>query len=105
MNLSSFLVHGLLILFPVLQLAAHTIRPRLSAIWKPMVFLALIAPPIWFFNHTYGTNYLFLNNGSPNSPLSLLLDVAGPIWYLPAYALLVVILMVLLLLPWRKSRE
>lgn len=30
MNLNSFLVHGLLILFPILQLVEHTIRPRLG---------------------------------------------------------------------------
>lgn len=105
MNLSSFVGHGLLILFPVLQLASGTIRPRLSAIWKPLVFLAVITPPIWLFNRTYGTNYFFLNTASPNSPLTLLLDLVGPTWYLPAYALLAVAVMVVLLLPWGRQRE
>lgn len=82
MNINSFLVHGLLILFPVLQLAAGTIRPRLSAIWKPLLFLAVVTPPIWLFNRTWGTNYFFLNTASPNSPLALLLEVTGPAWYL-----------------------
>lgn len=105
MNLNSFLVHALLILFPILQLAAHTIRPRLSAIWKPLLFLLFVAPPIWFFNQAYGTNYFFLNTGSPHSPLSLLLSITGPTWYLPAYALLAVVVMVLLLLPWHKRQS
>ena len=105
MNINSFLVHGLLILFPVLQLAAGTIRPRLSAIWKPLLFLAVVTPPIWLFNRTWGTNYFFLNTASPNSPLALLLEVTGPAWYLPAYALLAVAVMVVLLLPWHWRRE
>ena len=105
MNINSFLVHGLLILFPVLQLAAGTIRPRLSAIWKPLLFLAVVTTPIWLFNRTWGTNYFFLNTASPNSPLALLLEVTGPAWYLPAYALLAVAVMVVLLLPWHWRRE
>lgn len=105
MSLNSFLVHGLLILFPVWQLAMGTIRPRLTAIWKPLVFLAVITPPIWWFNRVYGANYFFLNTASPNSPLALLRDLTGPVWYLPAYGLLAVAVMVVLLLPWRRRRE
>lgn len=105
MNLSSFLLHGLLILFPVWELATRVIRPRLSAIWKPLVFLVVLTPPIWWFNRVYGTNYFFLNNGSQASPLGLLLELTGPTWYLPAYILLAVVVMALLLLPWRGQRD
>ena len=67
MNINSFLVHGLLILFGA-PAGGGTIRPRLSAIWKPLLFLAVVTPPIWLFNRTWGTNYFFLNTASPNSP-------------------------------------
>ena len=65
----------------------------------------MVTPPIWLFNRTWGTNYFFLNTASPNSPLALLLEVTGPAWYLPAYALLAVAVMVVLLLPWHWRRE
>lgn len=105
MNLSSFLVHGLLVLFPILQLVSRTIHPRLQAIWKVWLFLAVVAPPIWHINRTFGTNYFFMNAGSPQSPLALLLAWTGPAWYLPAYLLLVTAVMVLLLLPWTGRKE
>lgn len=105
MNLNGFLIHGLLVLFPILQLSTRAIQPRLPAIWKTLLFLAVVVPPIWWFNHVHGTNYFFVNTAAPHSPLSALLALTGPTWYLPAYALVAVILMVLLLLPWPRHRE
>ena len=105
MNLNSFLVHGLLILFPILQLVEHTIRPRLGALWKVWLFLAVLVPPMWLFNHAFGTNYLFLNAASPNSPLTWILGFTGPAWYLLGYALLGLAVMVVMLLPWVGRKE
>ena len=105
MNLNSFLVHGLLILFPILQLVEHTIRPRLGALWKVWLFPAVLVPPMWLFNHAFGTNYLFLNAASPNSPLTWILGFTGPAWYLLGYALLGLAVMVVMLLPWVGRKE
>ena len=105
MNINSFLVHGLLVLFPILQLVEHTIRPRLGALWKVWLFLAVLVPPMWLFNRTFGTNYLFLNAASPNSPLAWILDFTGPAWYLLGYALLGLAVMVIMLLPWAGRKE
>lgn len=105
MNLNSFLVHGLLILFPILQLVEHTIRPRLGALWKVWLFLAVLVPPMWLFNRAFGTNYLFLNAASPNSPLTWILGFTGPAWYLLGYALLGLAVMVVMLLPWVGRKE
>ena len=105
MNLNSFLVHGLLILFPILQLVEHTIRPRLGALWKVWLFLAVLVPPMWLFNHTFGTNYLFLNAASPHSPLAWILTLTGETWYLPGYALFGLAVMVVMLLPWAGRKQ
>lgn len=105
MNINSFLVHGLLILFPILQLVEHTIRPRLGALWKVWLFLAVLVPPMWLFNSAFGTNYLFLNAASPNSPLTWILGFTGPTWYLLGYALLGLAVMVVMLLPWVGRKE
>lgn len=105
MNLHGFLLHALLVLFPVWQLVSGAIRPRLSALWKPWVFLAAVLPPVWWFNQTFGTNYFFLRAGSPDSPLSVLYDVFGARGYLPAYAALVLLVMLVCYLPWARRRE
>ena len=76
-----------------------------------VVYAGLTSDVKWLFAAvfvlalTWGTNYFFLNTASPNSPLALLLEVTGPAWYLPAYALLAVAVMVVLLLPWHWRRE
>jgi hypothetical integral membrane protein (TIGR02206 family) len=98
-NLHSFSLHTLLILYPVLQLAAGRIRPRLAHCWKPAVFLICTAVPLYFLNHIWGTNFMFLNWPSPGSPLVLMAQVLGNPGYLAGYALLVIAIVLLLYLP------
>lgn len=71
-SLHSFLAHGLLVFYIVLQTASGEILPRLSAIWKPILFLCAVVPPIYWFNTQWHTNYMFLQLPSPDSPLELL---------------------------------
>lgn len=104
MNLHSFVLHGLLVIFPVCQLFGGTIRPRLRSIWKPWVFLAVVVPPVYWFNLRFGTNYYFLNAGSKDSPLAVLYQWFGE-RYLIAYALLVLAVMLVLFLPWQLFAE
>ncbi|MCD8334356.1 MAG: TIGR02206 family membrane protein [Clostridiales bacterium] len=99
MNLTGFFVHGGLILYGVWQLVGKTVRPRLTAMWKPVLFLAVAAPPIYLIDRRLGTNYFFLLRGSPGSPLQTLQEQVGAA-YLPAYAALIVALIAVEYLPW-----
>ena len=60
---------------------------------------------MWLFNHTFGTNYLFLNAASPHSPLAWILTLTGETWYLPGYALFGLAVMVVMLLPWAGNND
>lgn len=102
MNLTGFLTHAGLLLFPLWQLLDGTLRPRMLAMWKPLVFLAAVVPPLYWLDKRWHTNYFFLLGDSPNSPLTVLYRLFGKGGYLPAYALLVLTIMVLEYLPWRK---
>ncbi|MCD7843063.1 MAG: TIGR02206 family membrane protein [Clostridiales bacterium] len=99
MNLTGFAVHSGLILYGVWQLAGKTIRPRITAMWKPVLFLAAVVPPIYLFDRFFGTNYFFLMRGSSGSPLQILAERFGAA-YIPAYAVLVLAVMTVEYLPW-----
>ncbi|MDO4175426.1 MAG: TIGR02206 family membrane protein [Eubacteriales bacterium] len=85
-SLHSFAAHGLLVLYITLQTASGAIRPRLSAIWKPVLFLCAVVPPVMWFDRRFDANYMFLQLPSAGSPLVFLSRLAGG--SLPGYLLL-----------------
>ena len=98
-NLHGFIYHTLLILYPVLQLAAGQIRPQIRHIWKPALFLVCTVTPIYFLNHLWGTNFMFVNWPSEGSPLVAMERVMGNPGYLWGYGALVACIMVILYIP------
>ncbi len=104
MNLTAFLGHAALILFSLWQLIGRSIRPRFRYVWVPMVFLAALAPIIYWLNTLWGTNYFFLMVDSPDSPLTVLRDWFGRGGYLPAFAVMALIIIVLEFLPWIRRK-
>lgn len=85
-NLQSFLLHALLIFYPLLELQRGRIRPRLRRMWKAWAFLACVVPPVYLFNLRFHTNYFFVNAGSPGSPLEWLIQRMGNPGFLLGYA-------------------
>jgi hypothetical integral membrane protein (TIGR02206 family) len=75
--LQSFLIHMCELAFPVMLLAAGDIRPRAKNLWMPAIYLAVVVPPIFFLNKRLDTNFLFLNDPAPGSPLSFLETFLG----------------------------
>lgn len=105
MNLTSFVFHALLVLFPLWQLLSGAIRPRLGALWKVCLFLALIVPAIYWFDVSFQVNYFFLIADAPDSPLSVLYTWFGQRGYLPAFGALTLAVMFLMILPWEHARK
>ncbi len=104
-NLQSFLLHATLVLYPLLEVERGRLAPRLSHIWKPIVFLVCVVPFIYAFNLRFGTNYFFLMSGSPGSPLELLIGLFGTPGFLVAYAAIVLVAMVAMYLPFEHGRR
>lgn len=84
-TVESFLFHGTVALYIVCQLSSGKIRPRLSALWKVVVFLLLIVPPVYVFDKKFHANYMFLNGPSSGSPLEWMAAVMGNPGYLWGY--------------------
>lgn len=98
--LQSFIIHGLHALFPLMLLVSGQLRPDPKNIWRPAVFLLVITPPIFVLNKVLDTNYLFINAGSPGSPLEILVNLLGNPGFLLGYAGLLALVWLILYLPY-----
>jgi len=94
MNLYSWTWHGFLVLFPLLNM--NWWKPEIKNIWKPLVFLSAIVPPVYLFDRRYGCNYLFINWPPEGTPLIWIAGILGVPGYLAGYALLTLVVMVVM---------
>lgn len=106
-SLHSFIAHGLIVLYITMQTASGDIQPRLSAVWKPVLFLCVTVPPVMWFDHRFHANYMFLQLPSAGSPLVVLSDLAGGnvVGYLVLFAVTIFCVMVLMDLPFALRRR
>ncbi|MDR0350142.1 MAG: TIGR02206 family membrane protein [Coriobacteriales bacterium] len=96
----SFFIHFFEFSFPVLLLSTGELRPRFTQLWRCVVYLLVVVPPIYFFNHAFNTNFFFLNEAAPGSPLSFLQSTLGNPGYIFGFAGLVAAVWCVMYLPW-----
>lgn len=101
--LQSFMIHGVLLCYPLMLLAGRQLRPNWRRLWRPALFLVLIAGPIYLLNRQLGTNFLFINGGSAGSPLELLENLMGNPGYLVGYAGLVLLVWLVMYMPFAMA--
>ena len=77
-TVSSFLLHFLLVLYPLMQAAAGEIRPELRRLPGCIGQMLLLALPVYVFNKLYNTNSMFLNLPPAGSPLALFAFLGRP---------------------------
>ncbi len=104
-SIHSFLIHTLHVAFTMMLLLSGELRPSARGLWKPAVFLLITVPPVYVLNGRLGTNFFFVNAGSPGSPLDLFINMFGVPWFLLPYAGLVLVLWFLMYLPWELFRH
>lgn len=98
-NLQGFLLHALLIFCPLLEVMRGKLKPRFGYMWKAWAFLAVVVPLIYLFNLNFGTNYFFVNAGSPGSPLEWLIRRMGNPGFLLGYAAIALVVTTGMYLP------
>jgi hypothetical integral membrane protein (TIGR02206 family) len=96
----SFFIHFFEFTFPLLLLSTGEMRPRFTQLWRCVIYLLIVVPPIYFFNHAYNTNFFFMNEAAPGSPLAPLQAWLGNPGYLFGFAGLVAAVWVVMYLPW-----
>lgn len=105
-SIQSFSIHVFLVAYPVMLVAGGDIRPSAKRLPQCLLFIAVLAVPIYILNKIIGTNYFFLNEPSPGSPLELFAGLGNP-GYLLGYLPIIGAAWLLLYLPlelWRRVR-
>ena len=107
MTFSGFLLHFLITIYAVMQVISTDIFPDLRRLPACILIMLLLAVPVYFFDKSSGTNYMFLNWPSPGSPLEWFSSLGNP-GYLLGYIPLMLITWAVLYLPFilhSKSRK
>ena len=98
--LQSFVIHAIHIALACILLAGGHIRPKVRDLWRAVLFLCVILPPIFLFNRRFDTNFFFLNAGSEGSPLEILIDIFGNPAFLIPYMGILLLVWGIMYLPW-----
>lgn len=95
----SFTIHALIVGYVAMRLVAGELVPDVRNLWRVAVLAAAGATLGYVANQAWGTNFWFLNAGSPGSPLEPIHAIAGA-FYIPVLIVGVVLIWTLLYLPW-----
>ena len=98
--LHSFFVHTLHIAFILMLIISRHLHPKVTNLWRVVVFLIIIIPPIYLLNIHLKTNFFYVNAGSEGSPLELFINIFGNPGFLLPYIGSVLIVWLLMYLPW-----
>lgn len=107
-HISSEVLHILLVLYPILLLTGG-FRPDYHILPKVLAYLFGVCVIIYPLNKILDTNFLFLNDPYGNIITVACTSVFGERFYLIGFALILLLLMLILYLPWwisdrRKGR-
>ena len=89
-SLHSIVWHILACAFPVMLFSAGEVRPALRGVLRSLLLLIACALFTALLNRRMGTNFLFLSEPSPGSPLTAFRELFGDLWRVP-YVLLVIL--------------
>lgn len=102
-NINSFTIHGELILIALLALTSKRLIPNIKKLPALIGVIVGMAIPIYFLNHRWNTNFMFINDPSPGSPLMPLYGIFGDGYVLAALILLIAV-WIIMFIPWRKRK-
>ncbi len=83
-NIHSFIIHGLLVLYPLILVAGGDLTPSVKMMPKCILLLVAMAIPIYFINLILDTNFMFLMEPETGNPLGLFEKYLGShLWGFP----------------------
>lgn len=93
-HLHSFIVHILLVLYPLLLVSTGQVQTEFKAALKGVGLLLAMAVPVYVLNLLLGTNFMFLMQPDSGNPLELFEALLGShLWGFPILLPLVLLLM------------
>jgi hypothetical integral membrane protein (TIGR02206 family) len=105
-HLHSFIIHGLLVMYPLLLITSGQLKLKFSDMPKSIGLLILMAIPIYFLNLLWDTNFMFLMQPDKGNPLEMFEKLLGNhLWGFPILLPIVVGLMYLPVLIVNKVKK
>ena len=104
-SLVAFVVHALLVAYPLMQLCAGDFRPNARLLPRCFGILLCLALPIYVFDRVFHTNYMFLIVPPAGTPLEWFASFLGNPGYLLGYLPLIAVFWTILYLPFAKPRK
>lgn len=104
-HITSFVLHGIMVIYPLLALTSGDHRPSLRRMPWCFGFLLAVSIPVYFFNRHFGTNYMFLSRPSPGSPLEWFEALLGNPGYLLGFAVMIAIVWLIMYLPFALTEK
>ncbi len=104
-HITSFVLHGLMVVYPLLAVTGGDHRPHLRRLPLCFAFLAVVSVPVYFFNRRFGTNYMFLSEPSPGSPLEWFEDWFGNPGYLFGFVIMIALVWLIMYLPFALTEK
>ena len=98
-SIQSFLIHIMLMSYPVMRMSGGDLRPQAKVLPKCLLLIIVIAVPLYFLNKLLNTNFFFLNWPSPGSPLEIFEGLWGNPGYIFGIFIIIAALWLLLYLP------
>lgn len=99
MHIHSFLIHAMIVLYPILLLVGKEYHPDYYYYPKVLKFTIIIGIPLFVFNKVFSTNFLFVNWPSEGSPLVIFAKWFGNPGYLIPYVILLFTVLALMYSP------
>ncbi len=100
----AFAIHACLIGYTLMLLVAGDLVPDWRNLWRVVIVMLVAVPVSVIANNTLGTNFWFLAQAAPGSPLEPIQSFAGA-YYIPFLIALLVVLWAALYLPWELVRR
>ncbi|MBD3108818.1 TIGR02206 family membrane protein [Bacillus sp. AGMB 02131] len=98
LHIHSFVIHGLLLMYPLLLLAGG-FKPDYRQLPKCLLLLVVISPFLYAFNKIADTNFWFLNHPGTDNPLALFETWLGNPGYIAGFFILLTIIWGILYIP------
>lgn len=76
-NIHSFIIHILLVAYPVMVTVGGDLRPDWRKLPRCLLFTLCLAVPVYLFNLKFGTNFMFLMYAEPGNPLLIFEELWG----------------------------
>jgi len=105
-NLHSFIVHILLVLYPLLLVTTNQVVTNLKAALRGVLLLVALAIPVYFLNLLWDTNFMFLMESDTGNPLALFEALLGShLWGFPILLPIVMLIMYIPILICNKLKK